>query len=82
MLICCSSYSPEAKAAVAAASAAATSATSATSAKNEVENRQELEDVENERRMKFSYAVAEMISMPAHTKQLLLQVQRTKLLPC
>lgn len=29
---------------------------------------------ENERRMKFSYAVAEMISMDPHTKQLLLQV--------
>lgn len=29
---------------------------------------------EDERRMKFSYAVAEMIAMPPHTKQLLLQV--------
>lgn len=29
---------------------------------------------ENNRRMKFSYAVAEMISMAPHTKQLLLQV--------
>lgn len=30
---------------------------------------------EHERRMKFSYAVAEMISMSPHTKQLLVQVK-------
>ena len=33
-----------------------------------------LQAQEDERRMKFSYAVAEMIAMPPHTKQLLLQV--------
>lgn len=32
-------------------------------------------DAENERRVKFSYAVAEMIAMAPHTKQLLLQVR-------
>lgn len=30
---------------------------------------------EDERRMKFSFAVAEMIAMESHTKQLLLQVR-------
>lgn len=33
---------------------------------------------EDERRMKFSFAVAEMIAMESHTKQLLLQVGRLK----
>lgn len=31
---------------------------------------------EDERRMKFSFAVAEMIAMESHTKQLLLQVRQ------
>lgn len=34
----------------------------------------DLQAQEDERRMKFSYAVAEMIAMAPHTKQLLLQV--------
>ncbi|CAN0123965.1 unnamed protein product [Ascophyllum nodosum] len=36
-----------------------------------------LQAQEDERRMKFSYAVAEMIAMPPHTKQLLLQSRST-----